>query len=104
MVEGDEDEESYTSVFADSMINDDVDDSGTRIEHGSHKEHLEIINDDDKEIEKEKKDDDDKKTDKVVMEKDDDDVEKVYEGVKEKSNDDVAMGSMEFRNEKMQTP
>ncbi|GKD41577.1 hypothetical protein Tco_1261784, partial [Tanacetum coccineum] len=78
MVEGDEDEESYASVFADSMINDDVDDSGTKIEPGSHKEHPKIVNDDDEEIEKEKKDDEDKKTDEVVMEKDDDDVEKVY--------------------------
>ncbi|GKE54622.1 hypothetical protein Tco_1489778, partial [Tanacetum coccineum] len=33
MVEGDEDEESYASEFADSMLNDD-DDSGTRIEPG----------------------------------------------------------------------
>ncbi|GJR79114.1 hypothetical protein Tco_0149899 [Tanacetum coccineum] len=104
MVEGDEDEESYASVFADSMNNDDVDDFDTRIEPGSHKEHPKIVNDDDEEIEKEKKDDEDKKTDEVVMEKDDDDVEKVYEGVKEKSNDDVATGSMEFRKEKMQTP
>ncbi|GJR26841.1 hypothetical protein Tco_1103073 [Tanacetum coccineum] len=109
MVEGDEDEESYASEFANSMINDDVDDSGTKIEPGSHKEHLEIINDDDdqieketkdEEIEKEKKHDDDEKIDEVVMEKDDDDDD---EGVKEKCNVDVAMGSMEFRKEKMQT-
>ncbi|GKE80490.1 hypothetical protein Tco_1550490 [Tanacetum coccineum] len=109
MVEGDEDEESYASEFANSMINDDVDDSGTKIEPGSHKEHLEIINDDDdqieketkdEEIEKEKKHDDDEKIDEVVMEKDDDDDD---EGVKEKCNVDVATGSMEFRKEKMQT-
>ncbi|GJR73119.1 hypothetical protein Tco_0085484 [Tanacetum coccineum] len=31
MVEGEEDEESYASEFANSMLNDDVDDSGTRI-------------------------------------------------------------------------
>ncbi|GJT70690.1 hypothetical protein Tco_1029976 [Tanacetum coccineum] len=113
MVEGDEDEESYASEFADFMINDDVDDFSTRLEPGSHKEHLEIVNDDDdqietenkdEEIEKEKKHDDDEKIDEVVMEKDDDDnVEKVDEGVKEKSNVDVATGSMEFRKEKMQT-
>ncbi|GJY89021.1 retrovirus-related pol polyprotein from transposon TNT 1-94 [Tanacetum coccineum] len=116
MVEGDEDEESYASEFADSMINDDVDDSGTKIEPGSHKEHLEIINDDDhieketkdEEIEKEKKHDDDEKIDEVVMEKDDDDdddddVEKVDKGVKEKCNADVATSSMKFRKEKMQT-
>nr|GEY92233.1 hypothetical protein [Tanacetum cinerariifolium] len=55
MVEGDEDEESYGSEFADSMLNDD-DDSGTRIERGSHKEHSKNVVDDD-ESEKEKKDD-----------------------------------------------
>ncbi|GJW51860.1 hypothetical protein Tco_0093211 [Tanacetum coccineum] len=64
MVEGDKDEESYASEFVDSMINDNVDDSGTKVEPGSHKEHPEI----------------------------------------EKSNVDDAMGSMEFRKEKMQTP
>nr|GEU69012.1 hypothetical protein [Tanacetum cinerariifolium] len=114
MVEGDEDEESYASVFVDSMINDDVDDFGTKIELESHKEHLEIVNDNDDQIEKEKNDeeletekkhDDDEKIDEVVMEiDDDDDVEKVDEGVKEKHNADVATGSMEFRKEKMQTP
>ncbi|GKA53784.1 hypothetical protein Tco_0747099 [Tanacetum coccineum] len=89
MVKGGEDEESYASEFTDSMLNDDVDDSGTRIEPMSHKEHPENVNDDDEEIETEKKDDDVEKTDKVV---------------KEKDNDEVALGSMEFRNEKMQTP
>ncbi|GKE29752.1 hypothetical protein Tco_1445136 [Tanacetum coccineum] len=57
MVEGEEDEESYASEFSDSMLNDDVDDSGTRIEPESYKEHPENVNDDDEEIEKEKKDD-----------------------------------------------
>ncbi|GKC93741.1 hypothetical protein Tco_1159183 [Tanacetum coccineum] len=114
MVEGDEDEESYASVFVDSMINDDVDDCGTKIEPESHKEHPKIVNDDDdqiekekndEELEKEKKHDDDEKIDEVVMEKDDDDdVEKVDEGVKEKRNADVATGSMKFRKEMMQTP
>ncbi|GKD05365.1 hypothetical protein Tco_1180339, partial [Tanacetum coccineum] len=56
MVEGDKDEESYASEFADSMINDDVDDSGTKIEPESHKERSKIINDDDDQIEKEKND------------------------------------------------
>nr|GEX30069.1 putative reverse transcriptase domain-containing protein [Tanacetum cinerariifolium] len=49
-------------------------------------------------IEKEKHDDE------IEKEKKDDDVEKTYEVVKEKDNDEVASGSMEFRNEKMQTP
>ncbi|GKD08189.1 hypothetical protein Tco_1187874 [Tanacetum coccineum] len=98
MVEGDEDEESYASEFVDSMINDDVDDSGTRKEPESHKEHLNNVNDDDENIKKEIKDDEIKK------EKKNDDVEKTNEVVKEKDNDEGALGSMEFRNEKMQTP
>ncbi|GJU92250.1 hypothetical protein Tco_1304673 [Tanacetum coccineum] len=48
-------------------------------------------------IEKEKLDD------KIEKEKKDDDVERTDEVVKEKDNDEVALGSMEFRNEKMQT-
>ncbi|GKG50434.1 hypothetical protein Tco_0521534, partial [Tanacetum coccineum] len=56
MVEGDKDEESYASVFVDFMINDDVvNDSGTKIEPRSHKEHLKIVNDDDH-IKKDKND------------------------------------------------
>ncbi|GJZ03781.1 hypothetical protein Tco_0537056 [Tanacetum coccineum] len=39
-----------------ALVHDDVDDSGNRIEPGSHKEHLKVIDDDD-ENEKEKKDD-----------------------------------------------
>ncbi|GKC34321.1 hypothetical protein Tco_1046705, partial [Tanacetum coccineum] len=73
MVKGEEDEESYASGFFDSMINDDVDDSGTRIEPGSHKEHLENVNDDDEEIEKEMKDHEIEKEEKY------DDVEKTDE-------------------------
>ncbi|GJW31681.1 putative reverse transcriptase domain-containing protein [Tanacetum coccineum] len=106
MVEGDEDEESYTSDFADSMINDDVDDSGTRLDSGSHKEHPEIVNDDDDQIEKEKKDEEIKKEKKykeIKKEKNIDDVEKTDEVVKEKDIN-VATGSMEFRKEKKQTP
>ncbi|GKF68471.1 hypothetical protein Tco_0198150, partial [Tanacetum coccineum] len=43
MVEGVEDDESYASEFADSMINDDVDDSGTRIEPESYKENPKVV-------------------------------------------------------------
>nr|GEW24299.1 hypothetical protein [Tanacetum cinerariifolium] len=88
MVEGEEDEESYTSEFTDSMLNDVVDDFGIKIKPGSHKEHLENITNDDEEIEKEKKDD------KIEKEKKDDDVEKTDEVVKEKDSDDIASGSM----------
>ncbi|GJZ25203.1 hypothetical protein Tco_0562662 [Tanacetum coccineum] len=98
MVEGDKDEESYASEFADSMIKDDVDDFGTRIEPGSHKEHPKNVNGDDEEIEKEMKDDE------IEKEEENDDVKKTDEVVKENDNDEGASGSMEFRNEKKQTP
>nr|GEX20122.1 hypothetical protein [Tanacetum cinerariifolium] len=101
---GGRDEESYASEFADSMPNDDVDDSDTRIEPESHNENPKNVTNADEEIAKEKKDDDGEKPDDIFMEKDDEnDVEKVDEVVKEKDID-VATGSMEFRKEKMQTP
>nr|GFA45972.1 hypothetical protein [Tanacetum cinerariifolium] len=55
-IKGDEDEESYASKFADSVLNDDVDDSSIRIEPESYKENQKNVDDDDKEIEIEKKD------------------------------------------------
>ncbi|GJR93646.1 hypothetical protein Tco_0265820 [Tanacetum coccineum] len=100
MVEGEEDDESYASEFADSMLNDDVDDSGTRIEPKSHKENLEVVDDDvnDKHKQDESKDDNVEKTDYYAEEKDNDD----------QTNHTLvrthAMGSMETRNEQMQTP
>ncbi|GKD25077.1 hypothetical protein Tco_1231291 [Tanacetum coccineum] len=71
IVEGEEDEESYASAFADCVFNDDVDDTGCKIEPGSHKEKLENIDDDVVEIEKETNVDDtsDKLLDEVVKEK-----------------------------------
>ncbi|GKC54155.1 hypothetical protein Tco_1076900 [Tanacetum coccineum] len=56
------DEESYASEFVDSMLNDDVDDFGTRIEPRSHNENPKVIADDDVD-----------KTDDVAEEKDNDD-------------------------------
>ncbi|GJT96026.1 hypothetical protein Tco_1091544 [Tanacetum coccineum] len=56
VVEGGQDDESYTSKFAASMLHDDVDDFGNRIEPESHKEHPKVIDDDD-ENKEEKKDD-----------------------------------------------
>ncbi|GJV43098.1 hypothetical protein Tco_1427634 [Tanacetum coccineum] len=47
LVDGDEDEESYASAFADSMINNDDDDIGSKLEPGSHKEYPEHVSDDD---------------------------------------------------------
>ncbi|GJQ90303.1 hypothetical protein Tco_0001442 [Tanacetum coccineum] len=95
--QSEEDEESYASTFADSMLNNDIDDSSTRIKPGSHKKNPEVIDDDDvndKEKEDEKKNDDDQPKN--------DDVEKTNDVAKEKNND--ATGSMETRNEQMQTP
>ncbi|GKD98933.1 hypothetical protein Tco_1382830 [Tanacetum coccineum] len=85
MVEGDEDEESYASEFPDSILNDDVDDFGTRLEPGSHKENMEKVDDDDVEIEKEMKDD-------VEIEKEKNDEEIEYE----KNNDNVEDTFMKF--------
>nr|GEY03767.1 hypothetical protein [Tanacetum cinerariifolium] len=79
MVEGDKDEESYASEFADSVLNDDVDDSGTRLEPENHKENPKKVDDDDVEIEKENKDDikiEKEKKDDIEIEKEKkDDVE-----------------------------
>nr|GEY24914.1 hypothetical protein [Tanacetum cinerariifolium] len=79
MVEGEEDEESYASEFADSMFND-VDDFGTRIEPRSHKENPEGVDDDDvTKMKNDKKDEDEVK---------DDDIEKTDDAAEEKDNDD----------------
>ncbi|GJY56332.1 hypothetical protein Tco_0455447 [Tanacetum coccineum] len=74
MVEGEEDEESYAGEFADSMINNDVDDFGNRIEAGSHKENPEVVDDNDDDVNVIEKRDDEKKDNNV--EKMDDVVEK----------------------------
>ncbi|GKC96232.1 hypothetical protein Tco_1161674 [Tanacetum coccineum] len=80
MVEGKEDEESYASEFADSMLNDDVDDFGIRIEPESHKENPKVVADDDVS----KMNDDEKDEDEVK----DDDVAKMDVAAEEKDNDD----------------
>nr|GEU93565.1 hypothetical protein [Tanacetum cinerariifolium] len=54
VVDGDEDEESYASAFVDSVFNNDVDDTGSTIEPGIHKEHPEHVSDDDQETKKKK--------------------------------------------------
>nr|GEU77847.1 hypothetical protein [Tanacetum cinerariifolium] len=82
MVEGGEDEESYASEFVDSMLNDDVADSGTRIEPESHKEHSENVNNNDEVIKKEKTDEViemEKQNDGIEKQKKDDDFEKMDE-------------------------
>ncbi|GJX54209.1 hypothetical protein Tco_0282578 [Tanacetum coccineum] len=72
MVEGDEDEESYASVFADSMINNDVDDSEKQDEEFEKEKNG-------NKIEKEKNIDDVEITDEVVKEKDIDVATGIYE-------------------------
>ncbi|GJS91428.1 hypothetical protein Tco_0774064 [Tanacetum coccineum] len=95
LIEGDEDEESYASEFADSVLNDDVHDSGTRLELESHKENPKNVDDDDVEIEKEKKDDieNEKRKERGCN--------KV---VKEKYIVDNVMDSTKIRKEHKQTP
>ncbi|GJV45157.1 hypothetical protein Tco_1429693 [Tanacetum coccineum] len=83
------DEESYVSEFVDSVFHDD-DDSGNRIEPGSHNEHPEIVDDDD-ENKKEKKDND----------KDDDVNDDYIDHTLDKTQE---MGSLETRNEQTRTP
>ncbi|GJZ19208.1 hypothetical protein Tco_0555798 [Tanacetum coccineum] len=56
VVEGEKDKESYADKFAASLIHNDDDDSGDRIEPESDKEHPEVIVDDD-DNQDEKKDD-----------------------------------------------
>ncbi|GJZ18996.1 hypothetical protein Tco_0555586 [Tanacetum coccineum] len=82
----DKDEESYASEFADLVLNDDVDDFGTRLEPESHKENPENVDDDDIEIEKENKEDEEiekEKKDVVDIEKENKDKE-----IEKEKNDD----------------
>ncbi|GJQ89234.1 hypothetical protein Tco_0000373 [Tanacetum coccineum] len=108
MVECEEDEESYASEFADSVLNDEVDDSDNRLEPRSHKENPEKVDDDDDvEIEKKKKDDieieKEKKDGEIEKEKNNDNVEETDKVVKKDIFDDVT-GNMQIRKEKKQTP
>ncbi|GJY80700.1 hypothetical protein Tco_0493451 [Tanacetum coccineum] len=116
MVEGDEDEESYASEFDDSVLNDDVDDFGKRIEPESCKENPEKVYDDDKETETEKKDEEiekDKKDEEIEKNKTDEEIEKENKDENAKKTDEVVTekeivddvtGSMEIRKEQKQTP
>ncbi|GJT74408.1 hypothetical protein Tco_1041133 [Tanacetum coccineum] len=63
LVDGDEDEESSASAFADTVLNDVDDDIGSKLEPGSYKEHPEHVSDDD---EKKKKDEEVEKEKEVV--------------------------------------
>ncbi|GJR01342.1 hypothetical protein Tco_0524326 [Tanacetum coccineum] len=84
-------QKNVANSFVDSVLNDDVDDFGTSLEPKSDKENPEVVDDDDIVNVIEKKNDEQK----------DDNAEKTNVA-KEKNND--ATGSMETRNEQMQTP
>ncbi|GJU75158.1 hypothetical protein Tco_1272228, partial [Tanacetum coccineum] len=105
LVDGDEDEESYASAFADSVINNDDDDTRYKLEPGSHKEHPEHVSDDD---EMKKKDEEVEKEKEVVEIMKETNVEdtsatKNNEVVTEKEVVDMS-GSQEIRKEQKQTP
>ncbi|GJZ83219.1 hypothetical protein Tco_0648392 [Tanacetum coccineum] len=130
LVDGDDDDESSASAFADFVLNDDGDDTGSKLEPESHKEHLEHVSDDDEQkndeaIEKEKEVVEIVKETNVddEMKKKDEEVEKekeVVEIVKETNVDDTSAkkhnevvmekevvdmsGSQEIRKEQKQTP
>ncbi|GJX66984.1 hypothetical protein Tco_0302711 [Tanacetum coccineum] len=82
LVDGEEDEESSVSAFADTMLNDNDDDTRSKLEPGSYKEHPEHVSDDD---EKTKKDEENK-------------------GVVTKKEVVDMSGSQEIRKEQKQTP
>ncbi|GJS63759.1 hypothetical protein Tco_0678323 [Tanacetum coccineum] len=90
---GGEDEESYANGFANSIFLDE-EDSGTRLEPGSHKVNPEILDDDDNDDAMEKKDDN-----KDDNDDDDNDDHDDYAFIKNKRT-----GSSETRTKKMQTP
>ncbi|GJR49800.1 hypothetical protein Tco_1400321 [Tanacetum coccineum] len=105
LVDGDEDEESYASAFADTMLNDNDDDTGSKLEPESHKEHPEHVTDDD---EMKKKDEEIKKEKEAV-----EIVKKTnVDDISAKKNDKVVTdkevvdmsGSQEIRKMQMQTP
>ncbi|GJW23337.1 hypothetical protein Tco_0033959 [Tanacetum coccineum] len=100
LVDGDDDDESSASAFADSVLNDDGNDTGSKLEPESDKEHPEhVFNDDeqknDESIEKEKEVVEIVKETNVddEMKKKDEEVEKekeVVEIVKETNVDDTS--------------
>ncbi|GKE90342.1 hypothetical protein Tco_1567817 [Tanacetum coccineum] len=63
LVDGDEDDESSASAFADTVLNDNNDDTGSKLATGSHKEHPKHVSDDN---EKKKKDEEVEKENEVV--------------------------------------
>ncbi|GJT49154.1 retrovirus-related pol polyprotein from transposon TNT 1-94 [Tanacetum coccineum] len=96
LVDGDDDDESSASAFADSVLNDDGDDTGSKLEPESYKEHPEHVSNDD-----EQKNDEAIEKEKEVVEIAN--AKKHNEVVMEKEVVDMS-GSQEIRKEQKQTP
>ncbi|GKA58743.1 retrovirus-related pol polyprotein from transposon TNT 1-94 [Tanacetum coccineum] len=105
LVDGDEDEESYASGFADTVLNDNDDDTGSKLEPGSNKEHPKHMSNDDEMNKKDKEVEKEKEVVEIVKETnvDDTSAKKNEEDVTEKEVVDM-LGSQEIRKEQMQTP
>ncbi|GJS97551.1 hypothetical protein Tco_0804519 [Tanacetum coccineum] len=105
LVDGVEDEESYASAFADSVINNDDDDTGSKLEPESHKEHPEHVSDDDAMKKKDEEVEKEKEVVEIVKETnvDDTSVKKNNEVVTKKEVVDM-LGSQQIKKEQKQTP
>ncbi|GJX83671.1 hypothetical protein Tco_0333152 [Tanacetum coccineum] len=105
LVDGDEDEESYASAFADSVINNDDDDTGSKLEPRSHKEHPEHVFDYDEKKQNDEEVEKEKEVVEIVKETnvEDTSAKKNIEVVMEEEVVDMS-GSQEIRKEQKQTP
>ncbi|GKD81159.1 hypothetical protein Tco_1347998 [Tanacetum coccineum] len=100
LVDGDEDEDSYASAFANSVINNDDDDTGSMLEPENHKKHPEHVSDDDEMKKKDEEVEKEKEVVEIVKETNVDDIsaKKNNEVVMEKEVVDMS-GSQEIRKE-----
>ncbi|GJU17136.1 hypothetical protein Tco_1145102 [Tanacetum coccineum] len=105
LVDGDEDDKSSASAFADSVLNDDGDDTRSKLEPMSHKEHPEHVSDDDDKQKNDEAIEKEKEVVEIVKETnvDDTSAKKHNEVVMEKEVVDMS-GSQEIRKEQKQTP
>ncbi|GKE44664.1 hypothetical protein Tco_1471948, partial [Tanacetum coccineum] len=105
LVDGDDDDESSASAFADSVLNDDGDDIGSKLEPGSHKEYPEHVSDDDEMKKKDEEVEKEIEVEEIIKETnvDDTSAKKNEDVVTEKEVVDMS-GSQEIRKEQTQTP
>ncbi|GKA63191.1 hypothetical protein Tco_0762797, partial [Tanacetum coccineum] len=105
LVDGDDHDESSTSAFADTLLNDDGDDTGSKLEPGSYKEHPEHVFDDTEQKKKDEEVEKDNEVVQIVKETtiDDTSVTMKEEVVMEKEVIDMS-GSQEIKKEQKQTP